>query len=273
MRYDEAELSVSHMSYKNIVFELLEDGIATVVMNRPEKLNAISRETMEELDAALSYVQNEPTARALIVTGAGEKAFVAGADIHELAELSPLQASRLSAAGQRTLRRLDLMRKPSIAAVNGFALGAGLELAMACSLRIASPGAKLGLPEVKLGLIPGYGGTQRLPQLVGRGKALELMLAGERIDAEEARRIGLVSEVVPAEMLRERAREILRVILANGPVAIGLAMDAVDVGMNSGLEEALRYESAAFGMAAATEDCKEGAKAFFERRPAVFTGK
>jgi enoyl-CoA hydratase len=209
----------------------------------------------------------------VIITGAGEKAFVAGADIHELAELNPLQAARLSAAGQRTLRRLDCLQKPSIAAVNGFALGAGLELAMACSLRIASPAAKLGLPEVKLGLIPGYGGTQRLPQLVGRGKALELMLTGERIDAQEAHRIGLINEVVAAESLLERACEILRSILANGPVAVGLAMDAVDVGLNVGLEEGLRYEAAAFGMAAATEDCKEGAKAFFERRPAVFTGK
>jgi enoyl-CoA hydratase len=261
------------MSYKNIVFEHLEDGIATVVVNRPEKLNAINRDTMGDLETAFAYVQNEPTIRALIVTGAGEKAFVAGADIHELGDIGAVGASRLSADGQRTFRRLELMRKPSIAAINGFALGAGLELAMACTLRIASAAANLGLPELKLGLIPGYGGTQRLPQIVGRAKALELMLTGERIDAEEARRIGLVNEVTSAESLLQRAREILNMILANGPVAIGLTMDAVDVGLNSGLEEGSRYESAAFGLAAGTEDCKEGTKAFFERRPAVFIGK
>jgi enoyl-CoA hydratase len=261
------------MSYKNIVFEHLDDRIATIVMNRPDKLNALDRDTMGDLDTALGYVQNEPTVRALIVTGAGEKAFVAGADIHELAQMDAVEASQLSATGQRIFRRLELMRKPSVAALNGFTLGAGLELAMACTLRVASPAAKLGLPELKLGLIPGYGGTQRLPQLVGRGKALELMLTGERIDAEEARRIGLVNEVVAAESLLTRAREILSAILANGPLAIGLAMDAVDIGCNSGLEEGLRYESAGFGLAAATQDCKEGTQAFIERRPPVFTGK
>ncbi len=261
------------MSYKNIVFEHLEEGIATIIVSRPEKLNAMNRDTMGDLETAFSYVQNEPTIRALIVTGAGEKAFVAGADIHELANIDPVDAARFSAAGQKTFRRLELMRKPSLAAINGFALGAGLELAMACTLRIAVPGAKLGLPELKLGLIPGYGGTQRLPQIVGKAKALELMLTGERIDAEEARRIGLINEVVPAESLLGRAQEILNTILSNGPLAVGLAVDAVDIGLNSGLEEGLRYESAAFGLAASTEDCKEGTKAFLERRPAVFTGK
>jgi enoyl-CoA hydratase len=261
------------MSYKNIVFEHLEDGIATVMVSRPEKLNAIDRDTMGELDTAFAYVQNEPTVTGLIVTGAGEKAFVAGADIHELHELQAVEASRQSALGQRVFRRLDLMGKPSIAAINGFALGAGLELAMACTIRVVSSSASLGLPELKLGLIPGYGGTQRLPQLVGRGKALELMLTGAKIDAEEAFRIGLVNRIFAPEALLTGAHDMLTAILANGPVAIALAMEAVDVGLNTGLEEGLRFESSAFGVAASTEDRREGTTAFFERRPPVFTGR
>jgi enoyl-CoA hydratase len=261
------------MSYKNIVFEHLEDGIATITVSRPEKLNAINKETMGELETALQYVQNEPTIRGLIVTGAGEKAFVAGADIHELQELRAVEASRQSALGQMVFRRLELMGKPSIAAINGFALGAGLELALACTLRVAAPSASLGLPELKLGLIPGYGGTQRLPQLVGRGKALELMLTGARIGADEALQIGLVNRILPPEALLVGSRELLNTILANGPVAVALAMEAVDVGLNAGLTEGLRFESSAFGIAASTEDRHEGTTAFFERRPPVFTGR
>jgi enoyl-CoA hydratase len=261
------------MSYKNIVFEHSEDGIATVTLNRPEKLNAINRDTMDELNTAFEYVQNEPNVRGLIVTGAGPKAFVAGADIRELADTDAIQAAALSATGQNTFRRLELMRKPSVAAVNGFALGAGLELAMACTLRVAAPEAKLGLPELKLGLIPGYGGTQRLVRLVGRGRALELVLTGDRIDAQEAWRIGLVNRVAPAESLLAEARALLAAILVNAPVAVALAMDAVDIGISCGQEEGLRFESAAFGLAAATQDRQEGTKAFIERRPPVFTGR
>jgi enoyl-CoA hydratase len=261
------------MSYKNIVFEHMEDGIATLTVSRPEKLNAIDRATMGELESAFAYAQNEPTVRGLILTGAGEKAFVAGADIHELQDMPPVEATRLSDLGQSVFRRLELMRKPSIAAINGFALGAGLELAMACTIRVAVQSAKLGLPELRLGLIPGYGGTQRLPRLVGRGKALELMLTGDRIDSGEALRIGLINRIVPAESLLASAREILNTILANGPVAIGLALESVDVGLSSGLEEGLRFESAAFGLAASTDDRREGTAAFFERRPPVFTGR
>jgi enoyl-CoA hydratase len=261
------------MSYKNIVFEHFEDGIATVMVSRPEKLNALDRDTMEDLETAFAYVQNEPTVRGLILTGSGEKAFVAGADIRELAEIDATEASRLSARGQSTFRRLELMRKPSIAAINGFALGAGLELAMACTLRLAVPEAKLGLPELKLGLIPGYGGTQRLARLVGRGRALELLLTSERIGADEAWRIGLVNRVVERESLIETARALLSLILANAPVAVALAMDAVDIGISSGQEEGLRFESTAFGLAAATEDRLEGARAFLEKRPAEFTGR
>lgn len=261
------------MSYKNIVFEVADDGIATLVVSRPAKLNAIDRDTMGELDTAFQYVQNEPTIRALILTGEGEKAFVAGADIRELSEINPLESARLSAAGQLTFRRLEMMRRPSIAAINGFALGAGLELAMACTLRIAVPGAKLGLPELKLGLIPGYGGTQRLPQLVGRSRALDLILTGETITGEEGFRIGLVNRLAGPESLLDESRALLRAILKNGPVAIGLAMDAVDAGFSYGGEAGMRAESAGFGLASSTEDCKEGTTAFLEKRPAVFTGK
>ena len=261
------------MSYKNIVFEHREDGIATVTVSRPEKLNAIDRDTMADLETAFEYVQNEPNVRGLIVTGEGPKAFVAGADIRELADIDALQAARLSTAGQNTFRRLELMRKPSVAAINGFALGAGLELALACTLRVAAPEAKLGLPELKLGLIPGYGGTQRLARLVGRARALELLLTGDRIDAQEAWRIGLVNRLVPAETLLNEARELLGSILANAPIAVALAMDAVDVGISCGQEEGLRFESAAFGLAASTSDRQEGTKAFIERRPPVFTGR
>ena len=261
------------MSYKNIVFEHLEDGIATVRVSRPEKLNALDRDTMEDLETAFAYVQNEPTVRGLIVTGSGEKAFVAGADIRELAAIDATEASRLSARGQATFRRLELMRKPSVAAINGYALGAGLELAMACTLRVAVPEAKLGLPELKLGLIPGYGGTQRLARLIGRGRALELLLTSERIGADEALRIGLVNRVVDPEALLDTARALLSLILTNAPVAVALTMEAVDIGISCGQEEGLRFESTAFGLAAATEDRREGAKAFLEKRPAEFIGR
>lgn len=266
-------ISVSHMSYKNIVFEHSQDGIAIITVNRPDKLNALDRDTMGELDSAFLLVRNEPNLRALIVTGAGEKAFVAGADIQELAAIGSLAAADFSAAGQRIFRRLEQMRKPSVAAINGFALGAGLELAMACTLRVAVGTAKLALPELKLGLVPGYGGTQRLPRLVGRGKALELLLTGEKIGAEEACRLGLVNRVLPADKLLEGARELLSAILGNSPVAVGLAMDAVDMAFCGGLEEGLRFESAAFGIAAGTSDKQEGIRAFLEKRPPVFTGK
>jgi len=261
------------MSYKNIVFEHSEDGIATITVSRPDKLNAINRETMGELETAFTYIQNEPTIRGAIITGAGEKSFIAGADIHELQAMQAIEATRLSDSGQRILRRLELMRKPSVAAINGFALGAGLELAMACTLRVAVPEAKLGLPELRLGVIPGYGGTQRLPQLVGRGRALEMILTAARVDAQEALAMGLVNRVIPAESLLSGARDLLTTILSNGPIAVSFAMEAVDVGLSIGLEEGLRFESAAFGLTAATEDRREGTTAFFERRAPVFTGK
>src|SRR5689334_8053358 len=189
--------SLSHMSYSHIVFETGADGIAQLTINRPDKLNALNIATVLELEDAFHRVRTEPAIRALIVTGAGEKAFVAGADINELAVLAPLEAQQYAARGQRIFRDLECIPKPSAAAVNVFALGGGLELAMACTVRFASPNAVLGQPEVKLGLLPGYGGTQRLPRLVGRGRALQILISGESVDAAEAHRIGLVNAVVP----------------------------------------------------------------------------
>jgi len=209
----------------------------------------------------------------LIITGAGGKAFIAGADIGELCAATSIEMRQSSARGQEVFRRLETMRKPSIAAINGFALGGGLELALCCTLRIASANAKLGLPEVKLGLIPGYGGTQRLPRLIGRGKALELLLTGEPVDAAEALRIGLVNRIAPQDELLVQCRALLKIIFENAPLAVALGMDAVDTGLNCGLEEGLRAESLSFGLAASTRDRSEGATAFLEKRKPVFTGK
>ncbi len=261
------------MPYSQIAFDTSEDGIAFITINRPLKLNALNAATITELNDAFSNVETGSDIRALIVTGVGDKAFVAGADINELSEMSAVEAQQISMRGQKTFRRLELMNKPSIAAINGFALGGGLELAMACTLRIASANAKFGQPEVKLGILAGYGGTQRLPRLVGSGRALEMLLTGDPIDAAEAHHIGLVNQVVAPDRLIGAARDLLKRILSNGPIAIGLTMQAVDIGLNSGLEEGLRFEATAFGLAAATEDRIEGTRAFLEKRPAAFTGK
>jgi enoyl-CoA hydratase len=261
------------MPYSHILFQVEESGIAVLTVNRPGKLNALSAAVIGELAEAFARVAGDPAIRAVVVTGAGEKAFVAGADIGELAALSPYEARAFSLRGQAVFRQLETCGKPSVAAVNGFALGGGLELAMACTVRFASDNAKLGQPEVKLGIIPGYGGTQRLPRLVGRGRALELLLAGDPIPAAEAYRIGLVNAVMPRAELLDYCRAWLGRVLANGPLALGLVMDAVDAGMACGLEEGLRFEAAAFGVGAATEDRKEGTRAFLEKRRAAFTGK
>jgi enoyl-CoA hydratase len=261
------------MPYSHILFQVEESGIAVLTVNRPQKLNALSGAVIDELSDAFGRVASDSSIRALIVTGAGEKAFVAGADIAELAELSPLQMRAAGLHGQSAFRRLETCGKVSVAAVNGFALGGGLELAMACTVRFASENAKLGQPEVKLGLTPGYGGTQRLPRLVGRGRALEMLLSGDPVTAAEAHRIGLVNAVVPQAELMEHCLGWLAKVLANGPAAVALVMDAVDAGLENGLEAGLRYEAAAFGMSAATEDCREGTRAFLEKRRAVFTGK
>lgn len=250
-----------------------QDEIATLIVNRPEKLNALSGEVIDELDRAFHHLAGDDAVCGIILTGAGEKAFVAGADIAELARMGPISGVRTSRQGQDAFRFLEKMPKPVIAAVNGFALGGGLELALACHLRIASENARFGLPEVKLGIIPGYGGTIRLPRLVGRGRALELMLTGEMIGAEEAYRIGLVNRVVPLTELQATAEALLKKITANGPVAVALALEAVDHGCDTTIDDALTLESNLFGLLASTEDMREGMQAFLEKRPANFQGR
>jgi enoyl-CoA hydratase len=245
---------------------------AVITLQRPEKLNALNAETIAELNRAVRDASADADVGGVIITGAGTKAFVAGADIAELARMGPLTGIRVSRQGQETFRFIERMPKPVIAAVNGFALGGGLELALACHLRLASDNARFGLPEVKLGIIPGYGGTVRLPRLVGRGRALEMMLTGEMIDSAEAYRIGLVNRVVPQPDLLPAARQLLDKIIANGPAAIALAIEAVDHGMNTGIDDSLILESNLFGLLAATEDMKEGMEAFLAKRAPEFKG-
>jgi enoyl-CoA hydratase len=261
------------MSYNLITFEASEDGIALVTVSRPEKLNALNAAVMGELDDAFRRVETDTAVRGLILTGAGEKAFIAGADIGELPVGGALAAREMCLRGQAVLRRLERMRKPSIAAINGYALGGGLELALCCTLRVASGNAKLALPEIKLGIMPGYGGTQRLLRLVGRGRALEMLLTGGLIDAGEAYRIGLVSHVVLQTELLDFSRALLGRIFENAPLAVASILEAVDTGLNAGLEEGLRFEAAVFGTLAATEDAVEGTHAFLEKRKPVFKGK
>ena len=261
------------MSFQFLSFEPDADGLALVTINRPEKLNALNQAVISELGEAFRMAREDASIKALILTGAGEKAFVAGADIGEFAKVNPIEAEGLSRRGQEIFRELETLRKPSVAAVNGFALGGGLELAMCCAIRIASPNAKLGQPEVKLGIVPGYGATQRLPRLIGRGRALELLLSGESIDAVEAHRIGLVNALAPQEELIATAKQWARKVIANGPLAVALTMEAVDTGLDGGLPAGLRFESMAFGLTAASDDRREGTAAFLEKRKAVFTGK
>jgi enoyl-CoA hydratase len=261
------------MPYSHIVFEAGADGVAVVTISRPDKLNALSSAVILELRDAFEHFAAEPGIRAAIVTGAGQKAFVAGADIAELESLSAPEAHAFALRGQQVFRLLETAGKPSVAAVNGYALGGGLELAMACTVRFAAENARLGQPEVKLGIVPGYGGTQRLPRLVGRGRALELLLSGEPVSAAEAHRIGLVNAVVPQPELLAYSRAWLAKVMANGPLAVALTMETVDAGLDAGLEVGLRLEAAAFGLSAATEDRREGTRAFLEKRPPVFAGK
>jgi enoyl-CoA hydratase len=261
------------MSYRHLLLETGDAGVALVTVNRAEKRNALSAAVIAELHDVFERIGGDAGIQALILTGAGDKAFVAGADIAELEALTPAEARAYSQRGQAAFRKLETLGKPSVAAVNGFALGGGMELAMACTVRFAAEEAQFGQPEVKLGLIPGFGGTQRLPRLVGRGRALELMLSGEPIGASEAHRIGLVNAVVPRTELLSYSRRWLAKSLANAPLALGLAMEAVDVGYGSGPEAGLRFEAAAFAVCAATGDYREGTRAFLEKRRPVFAGK
>ena len=249
------------------------DGIARLTINRPEKLNALDRQTMREIDAVVGRARDDAQVGVLLVCGAGEKAFVAGADIKAMANQSAMESLGMTTLGQRVARQIELLAKPVIAAVNGFAFGGGCELALACHMRLASENAVLGLPEVSLGIIPGYGGTQRLPRLVGPGRALELILSGRRIKAEEAERIGLVNRVVPREQLLDEALRLAQSILKNGPLAVTAALEAVRRGLELPLEAGLRLESGLFGILAASEDMHEGLKAFLEKRPPSFRRK
>jgi enoyl-CoA hydratase len=260
------------MAYETLIVES-RDGVATVTVNRPEKLNALSDRVMEELDAAFAALGADASVRGVILTGAGEKAFVAGADIGELATQSPVEGQERSFRGQRVLDRIERLGKPVVAAVGGFALGGGCELALACHVRVASENAKLGTPEVKLGIMCGYGGTQRLPRLVGKGRALEMLLTGEMVDAQEAFRIGLVNRVVPKDKLLAESDALLRKMLANGPVSLRFTLEAVNDGLEMPLDEAQRAEATLFGLICSTGDMKEGTKAFLEKRPAKFQGK
>ena len=257
------------MEYKNIIYEV-SDRIATLTFNRPDVLNALDDRTMEELSDALGRAREDSGVKALILTGAGEKAFIAGADIKMLAGLDPEGARALSRKGQEILGVLENMGKPSIAAVNGFALGGGCEVAMACSIRYAAEGARFGQPEINLGIIPGYGGTQRLPRLVGLGRALEIDLTGDMVTAQEALRIGLVNKVVPADRLMEEARELAGKFTRKSAPVMALILQAATQGLGGALEAGLALEADLFGRSVATEDSREGLGAFLEKREAKF---
>jgi enoyl-CoA hydratase len=260
------------MGYENLLFDV-KDQIARITFNRPNVLNALNLQTLDELADCLESVRRDDAIRVLILTGAGEKAFVAGADINELARQTPLEGKDTALRGQGVFGRLETLGKPSIAAINGFALGGGCELALACTMRIASRNAKLGQPEVKLGVLPGYGGSQRLARLCGKGIAQELILTGDMISAEEAFRIGLVNHVTEAGDLLATAESIARKIIANAPLAVKYSMEAIGKGMEMPQEEGLFLEAALFGLCCATEDMREGTRAFLEKRPAKFQGR
>jgi enoyl-CoA hydratase len=259
------------MAYELLTFQVA-DRIATITVNRPDKLNALNDALMAELSLAIDEAVRRADVRGVLLTGAG-RAFVAGADIAELADQTAVEGKARAERGQRTFRKFEQSPKPTIAAVNGFALGGGCELAMACHVRIASDVAKFGQPEVKLGIVPGYGASQRLPRLVGKGRALQLLLTGEMIDAAEAYRIGLVNRVVPAAELLDAARAMLTTIIAQGPLAIAHCIEAVDRGLDMPLDDGIALEASYFGLLSATTDKAEGMRAFLEKRPAQFSGK
>lgn len=257
------------MEFENLKLEN-RDGVLWVEVNRPEKLNALNGATIGELDAAINQSGQEDDVYAVVITGSGEKAFVAGADISELNDLGANEAKEFALNGQAVFRRIENSAKPVVAAVNGFALGGGCELAMACHIRIASTNAIFGQPEAKLGLIPGYGGTQRLPRLVGRGRAMELILSGRNVGAEEALAIGLVNSVCDQTELTETVDKLLRAILANGPLAVSHCIEAVNHGLDMSLDDGCLLEATLFGVGAESEEMAEGTSAFLEKRKPVF---
>src|SRR5882762_8661913 len=258
-------------TYENLIVDI-KDRVARVTVNRPKVLNALNEQTVREIHAAFASLRDNSSVGVVILTGAGEKAFVAGADINELAVMTPLQGEASSKLGQAALREIELLGKPVIAAINGFALGGGCELALACHIRFASENAKLGLPEVGLGIIPGYGGTQRLPRNVGLGLALEMITTARVIDAQEALRIGLVNRVLPAAELIPHCEKVAGEILSRGALAVRYAMDAAIRGLETDLTQGLEREAGHFGLLAATADMREGLKAFLEKRKPTFTG-
>jgi enoyl-CoA hydratase len=260
------------MPFEHLV-AMIDGAVATLTINRPKVLNALDAATLGELGEAMRGLQADPSVRVVILTGSGERAFVAGADINELAALAPDAAKAHAELGQRVFDLIERLGKPVIAAVNGFALGGGCELAMACTVRLAADSARFGQPEVKLGLTPGFAGTQRLPRLVGKGRAMELILGGGVIDAAEAFRIGLVNRVVPAASLMDEARALAQAWAANAPIAMRYAMEAVAHGLETSLAEGSFVEASLFGLAFATEDMREGTRAFLEKRKPAFRGR
>src|SRR6266853_2093023 len=257
---------------ENVLYEK-KGAIAYVTLNRPKVLNALNQRTWQDLRAAFEDARDDADVRGVILTGAGDKAFIAGADISELAQVTAVQAERSSTFGQEVLNLVENLGKPVIAAINGFALGGGCETAMACTIRVASEHARFGQPEVALGIIPGGGGTQRLPRLVGKGRALQLILSGATIGAQEAYRIGLVNEVVPAAELMTRSEAILKQIFSNAPLAVKFSLEAVNKGLETSQSEGLSLEASLFGLCAGTEDKKEGTQAFLQKRAAQFQGR
>lgn len=248
-------------------------GVAIITVNRPKVLNALNTATLDELRRTILALKADDDVRAIILTGAGEKSFVAGADINELAVRSPTSGREHAIRGQHVLDLIENLGKPVIAAVNGYALGGGCELAMACTIRLAAEGARLGQPEINLGIIPGYAGTQRLARLVGRGRALEILLTGEPIGASEAYRLGLVNRVVPAAELMTEARKLAELLAAKAPIAVRYVIDAVNNGLQMSFAEAQKYEATLFGLIASTDDMREGTRAFLEKRKPEFKGK
>ena len=260
------------MRFENLIVER-EGAVAVVTVNRPSVRNALNMQTLDELRRAILDLKHDDAVRAVLLTGAGDKAFVAGADINELATQTPITGREHAIAGQHVLDLLEHMGKPVIAAINGFALGGGCELAMACTIRIAADTAKLGQPEINLGLIPGYAGTQRLTRLVGRGRALELLLTGDQVTAQEAHRLGLVNRVVPAAELMGEAKKLAAALAAKAPIAVRYILEAVHKGLEMPFPQAQIFEATLFGLVASTEDMREGTKAFLEKRKADFQGK
>jgi enoyl-CoA hydratase/carnithine racemase len=264
--------SVAELTLENLLYEK-KGPIAYVTLNRPKVLNALNQETWENLHAAFEDVRDDPAIRGAILTGSGDKAFIAGADISEISQITAVQAEKSSSYGQSVLDLIENLGKPVIAAINGFALGGGCETAMACTIRVAAESAKFGQPEVTLGILPGGGGTQRLPRLVGKGRALQLILSGEMITAQEAYRIGLANEVVPVAELIPRCEAILKRILANAPIAVKYSLEAVNRGLETSQSDGLALEASFFGLCCGTADKNEGTQAFLKKRPPQFQGR